>query len=115
MRISDWSSDVCSSDLRPSSGERKRRGLRFPGGGARSAGGCALSRHRHAMGRGQLSPQEWKRLLRLDRRALMATLGAAMTAPKALAASPAGVVKPPRLRPGDKVGLIEPRSEEHTS
>src|SRR3546814_7313860 len=55
MRIGDWSSDVCSSDL-----------------------------------------------------ALMATLGAAMTAPKALAASPAGVVKPPRLRPGDKVGLIEP-------
>lgn len=38
----------------------------------------------------------------------MAVLGAAMVAPEALAAVPAGVVKPPRLRPGDVVGLIEP-------
>lgn len=39
---------------------------------------------------------------------VMAVLGAAMMAPQALAAVPAGVVKPPRLRPGDVVGLIEP-------
>ncbi|UZW56947.1 LD-carboxypeptidase [Sphingobium sp. JS3065] len=38
----------------------------------------------------------------------MGVLGAAMAAPGAWAASPAGVVKPPRLRPGDIVGLIEP-------
>lgn len=48
----------------------------------------------------------------MDRRALMALLGAAMAVPKALAAAPAGprpgIVKPPRLRSGDTVGLIEP-------
>jgi len=38
----------------------------------------------------------------------MAVLGAAMAAPGAVAASAAGPVKPPRLRPGDSVGLIEP-------
>ncbi|WP_313803428.1 LD-carboxypeptidase [Sphingobium sp.] len=38
----------------------------------------------------------------------MAVLGAAMVAPGAVAAVSAGVVKPPRLRPGDVVGLIEP-------
>ena len=38
----------------------------------------------------------------------MAVLGAAMAVPGALAASAAGPVKPPRLRPGDSVGLIEP-------
>ncbi|KEQ51721.1 Peptidase U61 LD-carboxypeptidase A precursor [Sphingobium chlorophenolicum] len=46
--------------------------------------------------------------MRLDRRALMGVLGAAMAAPGAWAASSAGVVKPPRLRPGDMVGLVEP-------
>ncbi|WP_375195780.1 LD-carboxypeptidase [Sphingobium sp.] len=48
----------------------------------------------------------------MNRRALMALLGAAMAVPKALAAAPAGarpgIVKPPRLRSGDTVGLIEP-------
>ncbi|WP_242130038.1 LD-carboxypeptidase [Sphingobium sp. Sx8-8] len=48
----------------------------------------------------------------MDRRGLMAALGAAMVVPKALAAAPAGpdarIVKPPRLRPGDTVGLVEP-------
>lgn len=39
---------------------------------------------------------------------MMAVLGAAMAVPQAMAAAPAGVVKPPRLRPGDTVGLIEP-------
>ncbi|WP_150291718.1 S66 peptidase family protein [Sphingobium estronivorans] len=38
----------------------------------------------------------------------MTVLGAATVAPGALAAAPAGVVKPPRLRPGDTVGLVEP-------
>ncbi|HEX7742018.1 MAG TPA: LD-carboxypeptidase, partial [Sphingobium sp.] len=38
----------------------------------------------------------------------MAVLGAAMAVPQAMAAAPVGVVKPPRLRPGDTVGLIEP-------
>src|SRR3546814_4775842 len=30
MRISDWSSDVCSSDLRPAAGRRRRRRRRKP-------------------------------------------------------------------------------------
>ncbi|HEX7742902.1 MAG TPA: LD-carboxypeptidase, partial [Sphingobium sp.] len=38
----------------------------------------------------------------------MAVLGAAMAVPQAMAATPLGAVKPPRLRPGDTVGLIEP-------
>src|SRR3546814_5669480 len=45
MRISDWSSDVCSSDLR-------RRGDRD--GQRQSGGSCKDSRHRP-------SPDEWQR------------------------------------------------------
>lgn len=46
--------------------------------------------------------------MKLDRRTSIALLGVAMAAPRALAAVPAGVVKPARLRPGDTVGLVEP-------
>src|SRR3546814_7696520 len=34
MRISDWSSDVCSSDLLPGAGERPRPGVAADGGAA---------------------------------------------------------------------------------
>lgn len=47
----------------------------------------------------------------LDRRALMAAMGAGLLiggAPVIAAPQPARWVKPPRLRPGDTVGLIEP-------
>src|SRR3546814_5239332 len=36
MRISDWSSDVCSSDLRPAPAGRPARCAGSPGGGAMS-------------------------------------------------------------------------------
>src|SRR3546814_15053755 len=56
MRISDWSSDVCSSDL------QGRPGAGRPGAGARQAGGlpggeekalACLERCRHRRGRGR--------------------------------------------------------------
>jgi len=50
-------------------------------------------------------------MIAFDRRALMAAMGGALIAARAPAAShvpAASLVKPPRLRPGDTVGLIEP-------
>ncbi|MHA6768460.1 S66 peptidase family protein [Sphingobium ummariense] len=45
----------------------------------------------------------------LDRRALIAAFGASLVAAKAPpAAPPPALVRPPRLRPGDTVGLVEP-------
>lgn len=44
----------------------------------------------------------------MDRRALMAGMGALLVAAKAPPVAPLKLVKPPRLRPGDTVGLIEP-------
>src|SRR3546814_13595477 len=62
MRISDWSSDVCSSDLRPGRRERSPRPLNagLPSTGRRSEGeacghtrpmGAAVRRQRAAVGR----------------------------------------------------------------
>lgn len=44
----------------------------------------------------------------MDRRALMGGMGALLVAAKAPPVAPPVLVKPPRLRPGDTVGLIEP-------
>jgi muramoyltetrapeptide carboxypeptidase len=44
----------------------------------------------------------------LDRRALMGGMGALLVAAKAPPVASPTLVKPPRLRPGDTVGLIEP-------
>ena len=44
----------------------------------------------------------------MDRRALMGGMGAMLVAAKAPPVAPPALVKPPRLRPGDTVGLIEP-------
>lgn len=45
----------------------------------------------------------------LDRRALIAAFGASLVAAKAPPAAPSpALVRPPRLRPGDTVGLVEP-------
>ena len=45
----------------------------------------------------------------LDRRTAIGTLGAAaLAAATGISAAPAPLRKPPRLRPGDMVGLIEP-------
>lgn len=45
----------------------------------------------------------------LDRRALIAAFGASLVAAKAPpAARPSAPIRPPRLRPGDTVGLVEP-------
>src|SRR3546814_20021243 len=49
MRISDWSSDVCSSDLRPPPRHHRRRGLRF--GAANIAGSRTGCLHGYAMTR----------------------------------------------------------------
>ena len=58
---------------------------------------------------GGLSAQGWERFLSsyaaLDRRTMLAGAGVALLAAKA---PPSSVIKPPRLRPGDVVGLIEP-------
>ena len=57
----------------------------------------------------RLSAQGWERFLSsypaFDRRMLLAGMGTALIAAKA---PPPSVIKPPRLRPGDVVGLIEP-------
>ena len=47
-------------------------------------------------------------MLQLDRRGWIAGMSALLAAAKAPAAAPAPLVKPPRLRAGDIVGLIEP-------
>lgn len=49
-------------------------------------------------------------MMRMDRRGLVAGMGAMLVAAKAPPAPvpPPALVKPPRLRPGDTVGLIEP-------
>jgi len=49
----------------------------------------------------------------IERRGVLAAMGALLLAAKApppmtTAAAPLALVKPPRLRPGDTVGLIEP-------
>src|SRR3546814_15830639 len=49
MRISDWSSDVCSSDLRPPPRHHRRRGLRF--GAVNIAGSRTGCLHGYAMTR----------------------------------------------------------------
>ena len=47
-------------------------------------------------------------MMAMDRRNMMGGMGAMLVAAKAPAAAPPALVKPPRLRPGDMVGLIEP-------
>src|SRR3546814_1730465 len=57
MRISDWSSDVCSSDLRRSSEPRDRRGFRAPqAAGDRGPGDEGGSRRRVVVSRGRVTP-----------------------------------------------------------
>ena len=46
--------------------------------------------------------------MQMDRRAWMGGMGAMLVAAKAPPVAPPAPVKPPRLRPGDMVGLIEP-------
>ncbi|MES2157559.1 MAG: LD-carboxypeptidase [Pseudomonadota bacterium] len=46
--------------------------------------------------------------MQMDRRAWMGGMGAMLVAAKAPPVAPPALVKPPRLRPGDMVGLIEP-------
>lgn len=46
--------------------------------------------------------------MQMDRRAWMGGMGAMLVAAKAPPVTPPALVKPPRLRPGDMVGLIEP-------
>lgn len=46
--------------------------------------------------------------MQMDRRAWMGGMGAMLVAAKAPPVAPPALVKPPRLRPGDTVGLIEP-------
>lgn len=47
-------------------------------------------------------------MMQMDRRAWMGGMGATLVAAKAPPVAPSALVKPPRLRPGDMVGLIEP-------
>ena len=58
---------------------------------------------------GKLSAQGWERFLSgypgFDRRMMLAGMGTALLAAKAPAPT---LIKPPRLRPGDVVGLVEP-------
>ena len=58
---------------------------------------------------GKLSAQGWERFLSgypgFDRRMMLAGMGTALLAAKAPASA---LIKPPRLRPGDVVGLVEP-------
>src|SRR3546814_10111224 len=67
MRISDWSSDVCSSDLWPRQAGRNRQGWRSARPQAHSASllysaGCPLVRHRGAASDGlRLAPVRWRR------------------------------------------------------
>src|SRR3546814_4183394 len=66
MRISDWSSDVCSSDLEEDAGERRHRAAgaeqaqRFAGKafGARGKGGEGVARDLAHMGIGGLPARE---------------------------------------------------------
>src|SRR3546814_17417338 len=57
MRISDWSSDVCSSDLRRGGRRRSRprRAQHLPH--SRESGGTGLFRHRPASPRGRRSEE----------------------------------------------------------
>src|SRR3546814_5317888 len=108
MRISDWSSDVCSSDLQGGGGRRHERGTALRRTGAR----------------GPVSDPD--RLHRVDARRRLAGDGGAVGRVREAAAEPRGL----RLR-GDAVALHHPlsdadqprvaarrnpqRSEEHTS
>src|SRR3546814_5217369 len=99
MRISDWSSDVCSSDLRPPPRHHRRRGLRF--GAANIAGSRTGCLHGYAMTRLAAS---------------LLSLSITLALSPALAAPPgdAPTFDPQRLSEMVKT-LSSDRSEEHTS
>src|SRR3546814_8187238 len=55
MRISDWSSDVCSSDLQSLRQQPLPASARQRGGGGQGGRGCVAGRNRHADGQ-----MEWR-------------------------------------------------------
>src|SRR3546814_15399217 len=58
MRISDWSSDVCSSDLWRCSGRALLRGLRMPG---ELPAGCHYSRRTRLLDEWRLAVRVWRK------------------------------------------------------
>src|SRR3546814_4043130 len=108
MRISDWSSDVCSSDLGPSSGRttrsrhahtRRRLCLSRGGGVTRGAGG-----------HGHLAPCAWARGIDV-----LSWRSGMSFDPATVAAFVDGELDDFNMRRIEREAATDARSEEHTS